>query len=42
MHGVTPPHPYWPGGAIVLDDDAAPRAVALLDHLPAATLRAAP
>lgn len=40
VHGVTPPHPYWPGGAIVLDDEGPPRAVALLDHLPAATLRA--
>ena len=42
VHGVTPPHPYWPGGAIVLDDDAPPRPVALLDHLSAATLRAPP
>ena len=39
VHGVTPPHPYWPGGAVVLDDGLPPRAVALLDHLPAAALR---
>lgn len=38
LHRATPPHPYWPGGAIVLEDDGTPRAVALLDHLAAATL----
>jgi UDP-2,3-diacylglucosamine pyrophosphatase LpxH len=39
VHGVTPPHPYWPGGAVVLDDGLAPRAVALLDHLPVTAFR---
>ena len=34
-----PPHPYWPGGAVVIDDGAEPRAVGLLDHLSADVLR---
>jgi UDP-2,3-diacylglucosamine pyrophosphatase LpxH len=38
VHHVTPPHPYWPGGAIVLEDGADPRAVGLLDHLAASDL----
>jgi UDP-2,3-diacylglucosamine pyrophosphatase LpxH len=38
VHHATPPHPYWPGGAIVLDDGQDPRAVGLLDHLGAAAL----
>ena len=38
VHHATPPHPYWPGGAIVLDDGADPRVVGLLDHLDAAAL----
>lgn len=33
-----PPHPYWPGGAVVLQDGAPPRAVTLLDDVPAAQL----
>jgi calcineurin-like phosphoesterase family protein len=33
VHRVTPPHPYWPGGAIILDEGADPRAVGLLDGL---------
>jgi hypothetical protein len=40
LHHARPPHPYWPGGAIVLDDGAPPRAVGLLDHLAADALRA--
>ena len=39
LHHVTPPHPYWPGGAIVLRDGGEPQAVGLLDHLDAASLR---
>jgi hypothetical protein len=39
LHHVTPPHPYWPGGAIVLRDGGEPRAVGLLDGLEAASLR---
>ncbi|MEA2317351.1 MAG: hypothetical protein QOD44_1540 [Solirubrobacteraceae bacterium] len=38
LHGATPPHPYWPGGAVLVEDDGAPRAVGLLDHLDAAAL----
>jgi UDP-2,3-diacylglucosamine pyrophosphatase LpxH len=30
---VEPPHPYWPGGAVIVEPDAEPRAVALLDDL---------
>lgn len=33
LHGSGPPNPYWPGGAIVLDDGVAPRAIGLLDGL---------
>lgn len=33
------PHPYWPGGAVLLDDGAAPRSVGLLDELSAAQLQ---
>jgi UDP-2,3-diacylglucosamine pyrophosphatase LpxH len=42
VHHVDPPHPYWPGGAILLDDGGAPRPIGLLDHLDAAVLHAAP
>ena len=35
LHHGGPPHPYWPGGALVLDDDGDPRAVGLLDDLDA-------
>jgi UDP-2,3-diacylglucosamine pyrophosphatase LpxH len=33
LHRVRPPHPYWPGGAILLEDDGDPRALGLLEHL---------
>lgn len=33
LHRARPPHPYWPGGAIVLEDGAEPRAIGLLDRL---------
>ena len=33
-----PPHPYWPGGSVVLQDDAPPRVMALLDDVPAGRL----
>ncbi len=39
IHNATPPHPYWPGGAVVIEDGGAPRAVGLLDELSAAQLR---
>ena len=38
LHGVAPPHPYWPGGAIRLAEGAEPEAIGLLDHLGATTL----
>jgi calcineurin-like phosphoesterase family protein len=39
VHGATPPHPYWPGGAVVLlEDSGEPRAIGLLDGLEAAEL----
>jgi UDP-2,3-diacylglucosamine pyrophosphatase LpxH len=40
VHHVTPPHPYWPGGAIVLPDGGEPRAVGLLDAFDATAVRA--
>jgi hypothetical protein len=42
VNHVTPPHPYWPGGAVMLRSDAAePEVVGLLDHLGAGALRGA-
>jgi hypothetical protein len=38
VHHARPPHPYWPGGAILIEDGGDPRAVGLLDHLDAAAL----
>lgn len=38
LHRARPPHPYWPGGAIMLEDDGDPSAVGLLDHLGAGAL----
>jgi UDP-2,3-diacylglucosamine pyrophosphatase LpxH len=35
---VTPPHPYWPGGAVLIEDGAAPRVLGLLDDLGRAEL----
>jgi hypothetical protein len=35
---AVPPHPYWPGGAVLLDGDGAPRAIGLLDDLSASAL----
>jgi UDP-2,3-diacylglucosamine pyrophosphatase LpxH len=31
LHRATPPHPYWPGGAIVIEDAGDPEAIGLLD-----------
>ncbi len=41
LAGVEPPHPYWPGGAVVVGDGP-PRAVRLLDDLTARELRVRP
>jgi UDP-2,3-diacylglucosamine pyrophosphatase LpxH len=38
VHNATAPHPYWPGGAVILEDDRAPRAVGLLDAVPGAAM----
>jgi UDP-2,3-diacylglucosamine pyrophosphatase LpxH len=38
LHRATPPHPYWPGGAVLLEDDLEPRAIGLLDDLDADAL----
>jgi hypothetical protein len=38
VHNATAPHPYWPGGAVILEDDRAPRAVGLLDGVPAGAM----
>ncbi|MFZ0040752.1 MAG: metallophosphoesterase [Solirubrobacteraceae bacterium] len=38
VHNATAPHPYWPGGAVILDEDRAPRTVGLLDAVPAGAL----
>jgi UDP-2,3-diacylglucosamine pyrophosphatase LpxH len=31
LHRAAPPHPYWPGGAVVVEDDGDPEAISLLD-----------
>lgn len=33
LHRAQPPHPYWPGGAVSLEDGAPPRVIGLLDDL---------
>jgi UDP-2,3-diacylglucosamine pyrophosphatase LpxH len=38
VHNTTAPHPYWPGGAVMLEDDGEPRAVGLLDAVPAGAM----
>jgi hypothetical protein len=38
VHNATAPHPYWPGGAVILDDDRVPRATGLLDAVPASEM----
>jgi len=38
VHNATAPHPYWPGGAVILENDRAPRAVGLLDEVPATAM----
>jgi len=38
LHRARPPHPYWPGGALLLEDAGDPQPVSLLDDLPAAAL----
>jgi hypothetical protein len=38
VHRASPPHPYWPGGAIVLDDGRDPRPIGLLDSFTSSAL----
>jgi UDP-2,3-diacylglucosamine pyrophosphatase LpxH len=38
VHRARPPHPYWPGGAILLGPGEDPRAIGLLDELSSADL----
>jgi hypothetical protein len=38
VHHASPPHPYWPGGAVVLEDGHEPRPVGLLDQVEASAL----
>lgn len=38
VHNATAPHPYWPGGGVILEHGAAPRAVGLLDGVPASAM----
>jgi hypothetical protein len=33
VHRANPPHPYWPGGAVVIEPGEPPRAMGLLDDL---------
>jgi hypothetical protein len=35
------PHPYWPGGAVLLEDERPPRTLGLLDDLGAEQFQAA-
>jgi UDP-2,3-diacylglucosamine pyrophosphatase LpxH len=39
VHSAMPPHPYWPGGAVLLEPGREPRAIGLLDGLGPAGLR---
>jgi len=32
-HRTHPPHPYWPGGAVAIDEDGVPKVLGLLDDL---------
>jgi UDP-2,3-diacylglucosamine pyrophosphatase LpxH len=42
LHRGSPPHAYWPGGAIRLEDDGDPKPIGLLDHLDAKLLAHVP
>jgi Calcineurin-like phosphoesterase len=42
LHRASPPHAYWPGGAIIVEDDGDPRPIGLLDHLDAEMLAHVP
>jgi hypothetical protein len=38
LDGARPPHPYWPGGAVMLEEGREPRSIGLLDDLRVAAL----
>ena len=38
LTGVVAPHPYWPGGAVLLEDGEPPRTIRLLDGVDAADM----
>ena len=38
VHNADAPHPYWPGGAVTLDNDRTPRVVGLLGGVPATAM----
>lgn len=38
VSGAVAPHPYWPGGAVILEDEQPPRVVGLLDGVPASAM----
>jgi hypothetical protein len=38
VHNATPPHPYWPGGAVTLEDGRPPRVFGLLDGVAAGAM----
>jgi predicted phosphodiesterase len=39
LAGGRPPHPYWPGGAVLVDGDAPPKTLGLLDLVDDTLLR---
>jgi hypothetical protein len=39
LAGAEPPHPYWPGGAILVEEGRPPRLLRLLDDVPERSLR---
>jgi UDP-2,3-diacylglucosamine pyrophosphatase LpxH len=39
VNGAIAPHPYWPGGALLIEDGGDPQAIGLLDDLPPDQLR---
>jgi UDP-2,3-diacylglucosamine pyrophosphatase LpxH len=40
VHNAAPPHPYWPGGAVVMEDGREPVVAGLLDDLDVEALTA--
>jgi hypothetical protein len=39
VHRAQPPHPYWPGGAVAVEDERDPVVFGLLDDVSAEALR---